>query len=363
MRRAFFATCVAVLALGCGPSSDKVFKARMASAHEARADVDRAVALYDDAARGAARSEDAMAAREAAATLLERSARTAEAERRWAAIASDPQASASDKGTAELRLIGLRSANEVERFEAERAWLVAHPSHAAAPKIVREQFLGRESDAARERFADELLALPAADRIAPWLRLEKARIAARAGRLGEAVAAMELLAKADPYPRGVLFDDAVDEGSTLALQLGDAPRARRLLDLAFAEHESAWIVGSANRPRFPAIFLRRARLQESPEAARRAYRAMIDAVPEAREAGEARYELALLEHQAARPREACALAKELVERDAKRLAARCVARACPSVSGALPASEDECGLLAQRFDDDRRGALKGLFDR
>lgn len=363
MRRAFVVTCFAVLAVACGPSSDKAFKARMASAHEARADVDRAVALYDDAARGAARSEDAMAAREAAATLLERSARTADADQRWAAIASDPHASASDKGTAELRLIGLRSANDTERFDAERAWLVAHPSHAAAPKIVREQFLGRESDAARERLADELLAIPSADRITPWLRLEKARIAARAGRIGEAVAAMEALAKADPYPRGVLFDDAVDEGSTLSLLLGDAPRALRLLDSAFAEHESAWIVGSANRPRFPAIFLRRARLQESPEAARRAYRAMIDALPEAREAGEARFELALLEHQAARPREACALAKELMDRDPKRLAARCAVRACPSLAVPLPASDDDCGLLTQRRDDDRRGNAQGLFDR
>ncbi len=363
MRRALLAACVALLALGCGPSSDKAFKARMASAHDARADVDRAVALYDEAARGASRREDAMAAREAAATVLERAARSAEAERRWAAIASDPQASASDKGTAELRLIGLRSANEIERFDAERAWLVAHPSHAAAPKIVREQFLGRESDAARERFADELLALPAAERIAPWLRLEKARIAARAGRLGEAVAAMESLAKADPYPRGVLFDDAVDEGSTLALQLGDAPRARKLLDLAFAEHESAWIVGSANRPRFPAIFLRRARLQDSPDDARRAYRAMIDALPEARETGEARYELALLEQRAGRSREACALGKELVDRDAKRLVARCAVRVCPSLANALPASDEECALLTQRSEDDRRGATKGLFDR
>ena len=191
MRRALLAVCMALATFGCGPSSDKVFKARMASAHEVRADVDRAVALYDEAARGAARREDAMAAREAAATLLERSARGSEAEPRWAAIANDAGASAADKGTAELRLIALRSPNERERFDAERAWLVAHPSHAAAPKIVREQFLGLESDEARTRFADELLAVPAAERIAPWLRLEKARIAARAGRLAEAVAGME----------------------------------------------------------------------------------------------------------------------------------------------------------------------------
>ena len=363
MRRALLAVCMALATFGCGPSSDKVFKARMASAHEVRADVDRAVALYDEAARGAARREDAMAAREAAATLLERSARGSEAEPRWAAIANDAGASAADKGTAELRLIALRSPNERERFDAERAWLVAHPSHAAAPKIVREQFLGLESDEARTRFADELLAVPAAERIAPWLRLEKARIAARAGRLAEAVAGMEALAKEDPYPRGVLFDDAVDEGSMLALRMGDAPRARRLLDLAFAERESAWLVGSANRPRFPAIFLRRARLQEGVDDARRAYRAMIDAVPEARETGEARYELALLERREGRTREACAVAQELIARDPKRLAARCVVRACANVAGAVPASEDECAGLDQRREDDRQGANKGLFER
>lgn len=362
MKRTLVAWVLAAFSLGCGPSSDKAFGARMASAHDARADVDRAVALYDEAAAGATRSEDSMAAREAAATLLERSARSQEAEARWSAIAEDPRASANDRGTAALRLVGLRSADEPARVEGERAWLRANASHPAAPKIVREQLLSFESDADRERFANELLASPSASRIAPWLRLEKARIAARAGRLAEAVAAMEALAKEDPYPRGVLFDDAIDEGSLLALRMGDAARARTLLDLAFAERESAWLVGSANRPRFPAIFLRRARLQTSAEASRAAYRAMIDAVPEARETGEARYELALIEHGSGRAGDACALAKELIVRDAKRLAARCVARACPSAP-ALPSTEDECAALAQRREEDRSGATKSLFER
>ena len=65
-----------VLLAGCGPKADKAFVARMAEAEQARSDVDKAVAIYDDAARRASRAADAMLAREAAATLLERSART-----------------------------------------------------------------------------------------------------------------------------------------------------------------------------------------------------------------------------------------------------------------------------------------------
>ncbi len=359
--RASTLVLAASLALGCGPKSDKAFTARMAAAEAARADVDEAVRRYDEAAREATRAGDALLALEAAATLLERSARMAEADARWSALASDARATPADKGTASLRLARIRARGEGERRAAELAWLRAHPGHPAAPKVLRERFAELE-DPARAALADELAASPEMAPLAPWLRMEKARAAARAGRVAEAIDAMERLAKDEPYPRGVLFDDAIDEASLLALSLGDRARALALLGLAFGEHERAWIVGSANRPRFPAIFLRRARLQPDAERARAAYRAMLEAVPEAREAGEARYELGQLEAASGKPEAACALGRELVARDGKRLAARCARSFCPSLD-VEAASADACASLAERRDEDRRGVARAGLDR
>ncbi len=361
MKRAALVVLAASLALGCGPKSDKAFTSRMAAAEAARADVDEAVRRYDEAAREATRAGDSLRAMEAAATLLERSARMGEAEARWSAIATDARATEADKGTAALRLARLRARDEDARHAAELAWLRAHPGHPAAPKILREHLADRD-DAARASLVDDLLASPAMAPLSPWLRMEKARIAARAGRVAEAIDAMEKLAKDDPYPRGVLFDDALDDASLLALASGDRPRAVRILELAFGEHEHAWIMGSANRPRFPALFLRRARLQPTGDGARAAYRAMLEAVPEARESGEARYELGLLEAKLGKPEAACAIGRELESRDPKRLVARCARAFCPTL-GAEPASADLCATLAQRRDEDLRGVPRAGLDR
>jgi tetratricopeptide (TPR) repeat protein len=361
VRRAAVGVLAASLALGCGPKSDKAFTSRMAAAEAARSDVDEAVRRYDEAAREATRAGDSLRAMEAAATLLERSARMGEAEARWSAIAADARATEADKGTASLRLARIRARDEASRLAAELAWLRAHPAHPAAPKVLRERFAELD-DAARAVLADDLLASPTMAPLAPWLRMEKARVAARAGRALEAIDAMEKLAKDDPYPRGVLFDDALDEASLLALASGDRGRALRILELAFGEHEHAWVVGSANRPRFPALFLRRARLQPTDEAARVAYRAMLEAVPESREAGEARYELGLLEATLGKPEAACALGRELEARDAKRLVARCARVFCATL-GTEPAAPELCATLGQRREDDLRGVPRAGLDR
>ena len=352
---------IGALALGCGPKSDKAFVARMSAAESARADVDKAVALYDDAARQATRGGDALLAQEAAATLLERSGRMNEAEARWVALAADARASDFDRGTAALRLIGLRATSDDARAGQELAWLKTYAAHPAAPKVVRERLLALDDDG-RARLADDLLATPSAAPIAPWLRIEKARIAARAGKFADAVDQYEALATADPYPKGVLFDDALDEGSLLALQLGDRARALRMIERATGARESSWIVGSANRPRFPALFLRRARLQSSPDAAARAYREMIDALPEARETGEARYELGVLEAAQGRGAAACQLAKELQQHDERRLVAKCAVLFCATVASSKP-DADACASLNVRADDDRRGVARVVLER
>jgi hypothetical protein len=352
---------LAGLALGCGPKSDKAFASRMVAAEASRADVDEAVRRYDEAAREATRAGDSLRALEAAATLLERAARMPEAESRWAAIATDARATEADKGSASLRLARIRARDEESRRAAELAWLRSHAGHPAAPKVLRES-LAELEDPARATLVNDLLASASMAPLAPWLRMENARIAARAGRVEEAIDAMEKLAKDEPYPRGVLFDDALDDASLLALASGDRARAMRILDLAFGEHESAWIVGSANRPRFPALFLRRARLQPSGETARAAYRAMLDAMPESREAGEARYELGLLEAAAGKGEAACALGRELQARDPKRLAARCARAFCPSLT-TEPSPAETCAMLTQRRDDDLRGVPRAGLDR
>lgn len=357
-----FVVLAGALALGCGPKSDKAFVARMSAAESARPDVDKAVSLYDEAAHNAPRAGDALLAQEAAATLLERAGRVNEADARWVAIATDSRASAFDKGAATLRLVGLRAASENERATQEIAWVKANPAHPAAPKVVRERMLALDDDDARMSLANDILAAPGTGPVAPWLRMEKARIAARAGKLADAVDQLESLANDDPYPKGVLFDDAIDEGSLLALRLGDEAHALRLVERATSERESSWIVGSANRPRFPVIFLRRARLQRTPDAAMAAYREMLNALPEARETGEARFELGVLEAAQGHSAEACTLARELQTRDEKRLVAKCAARFCSAIAIEKPSAET-CAVLTERANDDRKGLPRPGLDR
>ena len=160
----------------------------------------------------------------------------------------------------------------------------------------------------------------------------------------------------------MLFDDAIDEGSLLALRLGDEARALRLVERATGERESSWIVGSANRPRFSAIFLRRARLQRTPDAAMAAYREMLNALPEARETGEARFELGVLEAAQGHLAEACTLARELQTHDEKRLVAKCAARFCSALDLEKPSAET-CAVLTERANDDRKGLPRPGLDR
>ena len=351
----------AVAVLGCGPRMDPAFSARMAGADQARSDVPKAVRLYDEAARSALRSSERVLAREAAAALLERAGDLDGAANRWAAIEGDSEAPEAERAAASLRGIALRAPSDAARRSGERAWLERFPGHALAPRVLREHLAASESDDARVNLLDGLLALPAARALAPWLRLEKARLDARAGRTAAAIDGFEALATDDTYPTGALFDDALDEGSRLALTLGDTSRALRFLDRAFDARETAWLIGSAIRPRFPSMFLRRARLQATPEAARTAYRAMVEAMPEAREAGEARFELGLLEAAAGEAGAACKLARDLESRDPLRLVARCAYRFCPS-AGATHASEEACAALALRIADDRAGRVRVPFE-
>ena len=352
------AVSVPISLAGCGPKGDRVFAARMASAEACRGDVDKAVALFDEAARGATRAGDAMLALEAGATRLERAERTAEALGRWDALRTDVRATATDKGSAALRIVALHEAIHGEKFgeksDEKLVWLRAYVNHPAAPGVVRELLLARVSDDDRGALADELLAAETMKPVWPWLRLEKARIAARAGQKRHAMEALEALAADEAYAHGVLFDDALDEASVLALQLGDRERALAILDRAADARESAWFVGSANRPKFAGIFLRRARIEPTPAMARKAYREFLDAMPEAREALEARYELGVLEAEAGHKKEACDEARALKARGEGLLVAKCAHRFCAEVEGGR-ASEKECVVLTDRADRDRLG--------
>ena len=89
---------------------------------------------------------------------------------------------------------------------------------------------------------------------------------------------------------------------------------------------------------------------------------MIDALPEARETGEARFELGVLEAAQGRGAAACQLAKELQQHDERRLVAKCAVLFCATVASSKP-DADACASLNVRADDDRRGVARAVLER
>ena len=89
---------------------------------------------------------------------------------------------------------------------------------------------------------------------------------------------------------------------------------------------------------------------------------MLNALPEARETGEARFELGVLEAAQGHLAEACTLARELQKHDEKRLVAKCAALFCSVLDVEKPSAET-CAVLTERANDDRKGLPRPGLDR
>ena len=80
---------------------------------------------------------------------------------------------------------------------------------------------------------------------------EEGLVLFRASRYREALVALVACARAHPYPRGSLTDDAYYQASLLAEELGDVDQAIALLREMLEPSEAAYAGSSYERPRFP----------------------------------------------------------------------------------------------------------------
>lgn len=116
--------------------------------------------------------------------------------------------------------------------------------------------------------------------LAQTLAYQAAACTERLGRLEAAREAYVALATRFPYPFGRLFDDALWHASEIDEKLGRPERAILDLERMLSVRESAHLMGSYERPRFPPAFLRIAALYRDRlgdrARARAAYRRAYD---------------------------------------------------------------------------------------
>ena len=147
-------------------------------------------------------------------------------------------------------------------------------------------------------------------RLAQTFDYERAVLLEELGQPTDARDLFVATARRFPYPFGSLTDDALYRASELEEALGHPREAVALLEELLAPREQA-LVGSYDRPRFPAARLRIARLQRdalgSPAEALRNYEALLESFPASRQWDDAAWEAAQVEADRGRIPEACAL--------------------------------------------------------
>ena len=207
---------------------------------------------------------------------------------------------------------------EVRGEPAARAWLAAHA----------EAFRGTDEDQA--------------------IGYEIARSLEREGKKQEAHDALLASARAHPYPKGGLTDDALVHAAKIDEELGRWTEAvehlRSLLDTQEISHGIAgkYDMASYERPRFPEAALRIAEIYRDQlhdhAAARKAFEAFYRDHPKARKRDLALWSQARLALEDGEPRAACDLAARLTRELPGSRYAPCVRAVCPSAD----AGKREC---------------------
>jgi tetratricopeptide (TPR) repeat protein len=249
--------------LACAPDRGAVYPVAMVRAEqaEARHDYRAAEAAYAEAARGAKVERDAAHARFLAACTLDEAGDVAAALAAFKVIAdaAPPEEHSADAAyrAASLRI---RTGDPRGWKDMEEAVVRFPTSGIARPAFVRLLRHLRETGA-----VDALRALE--PRLVETERGEEldyeiARALADAGRTSEARDELLNVAAKWPYPKGLLFDDALYRASELDEALGRYGEAIDDLEKMLGARESSLLVGSYERPRYDAAQLRIADLYE-----------------------------------------------------------------------------------------------------
>lgn len=148
------------------------------------------------------------------------------------------------------------------------------------------------------------------------LAYEEAELLIALGRSPEARAVLTSQIERFPYPRGLLWDDALWRLADLAEDADDPAAAIGYLAQMIAAHEKALHVGSYTRPRFSLAALRIARIyrdrMKDADAAVKAFRRVRDQFPGSLVADDALEEEAELWFASGDRAQACALLRRLL---------------------------------------------------
>lgn len=254
----------AAVGSGCAPSLGSAYDKVYADGERAESAgrLEEALAAYDRAVPLAKRRGDGDQARWAAADVLEREGRVADAIARLDAVAHD---AASDRqGEAAYRAASLR----IDHGDADRGWrdmeqvprrfssggvghaavrrLVAH-ADAQGPRAGLEELAALERDVGKTDLG-ELVAYLAAQHLEQLGDLQAARDA------------YVRIAQKWPYPYGAFFDGALWRASLLDEKLGDPRAAVAHLEAMVVERETTTLVGSYERKHYVPAMLRIAKL-------------------------------------------------------------------------------------------------------
>ena len=347
---------LALLAAGgaCAPVYGDAFLASFAAGERAlhAGRYVEAARAYDDAAAKALRVKDRDEARFLAARCQEKAGRWEEARATYQRLAAE-----SPTGPRAARAAFELADLEIAHGDVEKGYAMLGDAAARFPqtgvarptigRIVAHVAEVRGEPAARAWLAANAAAFRGTDEDQA-IGYEIARSLDREGKKQEAHDALLASARAHPYPKGGLTDDALFHAAEIDGELGRWAEAvehlRGLLDTQEVSHGIAgkYDMASYERPRFPEAALRVAEIYRDElhdhAAARRAFAAFYVNHPKARKRDLALWSEARLALADGEPKVACDLAGRLVRELPESRYAPCVRAICPSAD----AGKREC---------------------
>lgn len=312
-----------------------------------------------DASRAATQARDASEARYRAAASFSREGVLDRAEALFIELEREGGERAA-RALFERAVLAERRGDPARADELYRESLRRYPSAGTSPRALARHLAyveDTQGDAAALARLDELERALAGGPLDEQVRYARARLLERLGQNEQAIAAYRDTAQRHPYPKGVLWDDALFRAATLERKLGRPRQALALLEALLAEREQAHAYGSYERTRYAeARFLiaeiYRDDVRDTPRA-RREFLRVWQEHPTSLLRDDALFQAALLARAERNEGAACEAAR-LLKRDAPESRyAGCVDRLCPALE---PPPGKTCrGYLERLYFDAQRG--------
>ena len=357
---------LALLAAGgaCAPVYGDAFLTSFAAGERAlhAGRYEEAARAYDEAAGKALRVKDRDEARFLEARSYGKAGRWEDARSAYQRLAAEsPTGPRGPRAAFELADLEIDHGDVEKGYAMLIAAAIRFPQNGVARPTIRRVVAHvvelRDEPAARAWLADQAAAFHGTDED-QTIGYEIALSLDREGKKQEAHDALLESARANPYPKGSLTDDALVRASKIDEELGRwAEAAKHLRDLLATQEVSHGIAGkydmaSYERPRFPEAALRlgeiyRDKLHDH-AAARRAFADLYRDHPKARKRDLAVWSEARLALEDGEPKVACDLSERLVREFPDSRYTRCARAICPSA----PAAKRECADYILRAPSD-----------